>query len=131
MSRLYSIYREHPVVTTDSRTCPEGSIFIALKGESFDGNRFASQALANGCAYAVIDNPACAVEGDDRYILVDDALVAFNLNELPDTKGETVKLKLRWKAYSGNKSVEFDFCSRKATGGELPTEDLISAKLLY
>lgn len=60
-----------------------------------------------------------------------DALVAFNLNELPDTKGETVKLKLRWKAYSGNKSVEFDFCSRKATGGELPTEDLISAKLLY
>ena len=77
MSRLYSIYREHPVVTTDSRTCPEGSIFIALKGESFDGNRFASQALANGCAYAVIDNPVCAVEGDDRYILVDDALVAF------------------------------------------------------
>ena len=79
MSRLYSIYREHPVVTTDSRTCPEGSIFIALKGESFDGNRFASQALANGCAYAVIDNPACAVEGDDRYILVDDALVAFKV----------------------------------------------------
>lgn len=60
-----------------------------------------------------------------------DALVAFNLNDLPDTNGETVKLKLCWKAYSGTKSVEFDFCSRKASGGELPTEDLISAKLLY
>ncbi|MGN1245754.1 MAG: NigD-like protein [Muribaculaceae bacterium] len=59
-----------------------------------------------------------------------DALVAFNLNDLPDTNGETVKLTLRWKAYSGDKKVEFDFCSRKATGGNLPTENLMTAKLL-
>lgn len=59
-----------------------------------------------------------------------DALVAFDINSLPDTEGKTVKLKLRWKSYSGEKSVEFDFCSRKATGGEIPTENLMSARLL-
>ena len=43
------------MVTTDSRTCPEGSIFFALKGASFDGNEYAVQALQKGCAYAVVD----------------------------------------------------------------------------
>lgn len=41
-----------------------------------------------------------------------DALVAFRLNMLPDTNGETVKLKLKWKSFSGDKSVEFDYCTR-------------------
>ncbi len=44
-----------------------------------------------------------------------DALVAFNLNNLPDTEGKTVKLKLKWQSFSGPKSTEFDFCSRKTT----------------
>ena len=38
IQKLYTIYLEHPDVTTDSRRCPEGSIFFALKGDSFDGN---------------------------------------------------------------------------------------------
>ena len=42
---LYKIYEQHPVITTDSRECPEGSIFLALKGASFDGNKFAVSAL--------------------------------------------------------------------------------------
>ena len=41
IKELYEFYKQHPVVTTDSRDCPEGSIFFALKGESFDGNQFA------------------------------------------------------------------------------------------
>lgn len=36
ISELYQIYQAHPVITTDSRDCPEGSIFLALKGASFD-----------------------------------------------------------------------------------------------
>ena len=47
---LYEIYRQHPVITTDSRDCPQGSIFLALKGESFDGNKFAASALEIGRA---------------------------------------------------------------------------------
>ena len=42
---LYKLYEQHPVITTDSRNCPEDSIFIALKGASFDGNKFAKAAL--------------------------------------------------------------------------------------
>ena len=53
---LYAIYEQHPVITTDSRDCPKGSIFIALKGETFDGNQFAAQALEKGCAIAVVDD---------------------------------------------------------------------------
>ena len=72
---LYEIYRQHPLLTTDSRDCPAGSIFFALKGESFDGNQFAAAALEKGCAYAVVDN--ADVVKDDRYVLVDNVLQAF------------------------------------------------------
>ena len=56
IKELYAFYKQHPVVTTDSRDCPVGSIFIALKGESFDGNKFAIQALEKGSALAVVDD---------------------------------------------------------------------------
>ena len=52
---LYKLYQQHPQITTDSRDCPEGSIFLALKGESFNGNQFALQALEKGCSYAIVD----------------------------------------------------------------------------
>ncbi|KAA6332041.1 UDP-N-acetylmuramoyl-tripeptide--D-alanyl-D-alanine ligase [termite gut metagenome] len=75
--KLYQLFQTCSGVTTDSRHCPEGSLFMALKGESFDGNTFAAQALNDGCAYAVIDEPRYAVEGDSRYILVEDSLDAL------------------------------------------------------
>lgn len=77
ISELYSIFKEHPTVTTDSRDCPEGSIFFALKGTSFNGNAFAKNALAGGCAYAVVDEKEYAEDGDGRYIVVDDCLKAL------------------------------------------------------
>ena len=43
--RLYQLFEQHPIVTTDTRDCPPGSIFFALKGETFDGNKFAKAAL--------------------------------------------------------------------------------------
>lgn len=44
-----------------------------------------------------------------------DALVAFDLNKvLPDTQGKTVKLTIRWKSSQGEKTVDFDYCSRKS-----------------
>ena len=44
-----------------------------------------------------------------------DGLVAFNLDSLPDTEGKTVKLKLKWKSFNGEKTAEFDYCTRKST----------------
>ena len=72
ITELYKIFSEHPIVTTDSRDCPEGSLFFALKGASFDGNKFAAMALDKGCAYAVVDEAEYAPEGDSRFILCDD-----------------------------------------------------------
>ena len=77
--QLYQIFESHPLVTTDSRDCPEGSIFFALKGASFNGNKFAAVALQQGCAFAVVDEPEYCAQGDERYILVDDVLRAFQL----------------------------------------------------
>lgn len=72
ISELYELFIHNPKITTDSRNCPRGSIFFALKGERFDGNQYAEKALATGCNYAVIDNPDY-VSGE-RTILVDDVL---------------------------------------------------------
>ena len=79
IKELYAFYQQHPVVTTDSRDCPEGSIFIALKGESFDGNQFAAQALDKGCALAVVDDEQVynSHHGDKPMMLVPNALQAF------------------------------------------------------
>ncbi len=76
---LYAIYEQHPVITTDSRDCPQGSIFIALKGETFDGNQFAAQALEKGCAIAVVDDEQVYnnYQGAGKMILVPDTLQAY------------------------------------------------------
>ena len=57
IEELYQLYQQHPCITTDSRNCPEGSIFLALKGESFNGNQFAVSALEKGSSFAIIDEP--------------------------------------------------------------------------
>ena len=76
IKELYKLYKQHPCITTDSRDCPEGSIFLALKGESFDGNKFALQAIEKGCAYAIVDDSKLLTD-DNRLILVDDCLQTF------------------------------------------------------
>ena len=75
IKQLYSIYKQHPCITTDSRNCPKDSIFLALKGDTFDGNKFALQALEKGCAMAIVDDKTYAA--DDRFILVDDCLQTY------------------------------------------------------
>lgn len=70
--QLYSIFLQHPIICTDSRICPENSLFFALKGENFNANSFALTALENGCAYAIVDEAKYAI--DNRFILVDNAL---------------------------------------------------------
>lgn len=77
IERLYEIFLRHPVVTTDSRDCPPGAMFFALKGDKFDGNKYAAKALEQGCSCAVVDEVEFAPEGDARYVLVPDALSAL------------------------------------------------------
>lgn len=78
ISELYQLYLQSgQQLTTDSRHCPKGSLFLALKGASFNGNKFAAAALDSGSAYAIIDEPEYLVPGDSRYILVPDALLCY------------------------------------------------------
>lgn len=58
---IYALYLAcGGVVTTDSRHCPVGSLFVALRGDNFDGNKYAQQAVADGCKYAIVDNASYA-----------------------------------------------------------------------
>ena len=56
ISELYKTYQEFPVICTDSRNIQKDSIFFALKGENFNGNKFANQAIKDGCKHAIIDD---------------------------------------------------------------------------
>ena len=72
ISTLYNYFKECGKVTTDTRNCPEGSMFIALKGETFNGNVFAKQALEKGCRYAVVDEKEYA--DSENIFFVDNCL---------------------------------------------------------
>jgi UDP-N-acetylmuramoyl-tripeptide--D-alanyl-D-alanine ligase len=72
---LYKYYLQYPVISTDTRKITPGCLFFALKGDKFDANTFAAQAIAEGAAYAIIDN--LSYKKDERYLLVDDTLNAL------------------------------------------------------
>lgn len=74
-AELYQYFLASNGVTTDSRNCPPGAMFFALKGENFDGNKFAEKALQQGCRYAVVDD-ADYVSSPDM-LLVEDCLTAL------------------------------------------------------
>jgi len=59
MEKLYELFRKSSGVTTDSRRVERNNIYFALRGENFDGNMFAAQALAQGALAAVVDDAAC------------------------------------------------------------------------
>lgn len=61
-------------MTTDSRNALKASLFIALKGDNFNGNAFAAKALESGSAYVIIDEAEYALAGDSHYILVNNCL---------------------------------------------------------
>ncbi len=72
IEKLYKIFLKNPVVSTDSRNIPQGSIFFALKGENFNGNKFAREALKKGAAFAVVDELDSGT--DKRFIQVESVL---------------------------------------------------------
>lgn len=74
LTQLYDLFIACKTITTDTRDCPKGSMFFALKGANFNGNAFAQKALDLGCAYVVIDEEEYKPANDERFLLVDDVL---------------------------------------------------------
>lgn len=72
MKELYAKYLEHPQICTDTRNIIPDSIFVCLKGERFDGNQFALQALENGAAFVITENQELC--SNSRCIIVEDSL---------------------------------------------------------
>lgn len=64
-------------VSTDTRNLPAGCVFFALHGETFDGNKFAADALSKGAALVVVDNAEVAATIGDKAILVENTLRAL------------------------------------------------------
>ena len=109
IKELYEIYKAHPVVTTDSRNCPEGSMFFALKGETFDGNKFAVAAIEKGCAYAVVDDKTIE---HPQTILVDNVL-------------DTLQQLARYH----REQLDIPFVGITGTNGKTTTKELVATVL--
>lgn len=73
MENIYEKFLQSTAVSIDSRNCPEGALFIGIKGANFDGNLFVEKALEQGCKYAITDNPEIGV-GNPNIIHVEDSL---------------------------------------------------------
>lgn len=74
ISQIHAIFLSCNGVSTDTRNLPKGCLYVALKGDRFDGNTFAEAALKNGAAYALVDDPK--LQGD-QYLQVSDSLKAL------------------------------------------------------
>ncbi|WP_053991683.1 UDP-N-acetylmuramoyl-tripeptide--D-alanyl-D-alanine ligase [Mangrovimonas sp. TPBH4] len=96
IEQLYSAFSQCASVTTDTRKVTSNAIFFALKGDNFNGNTFAQQAIENGAKYAVIDEKEYAT--NKQMLLVDDVLTA--LQELASY--HRTKLKLPIIALTGS-----------------------------
>ncbi len=107
---LYQVFKNHPVISTDSRNIPAGCIFFALKGQNFDGNRFAAESLEKGAACAVVDDP-----------------------QLADRPGffrvENVLESLQKLANYHRKKLNIPVLAITGTNGKTTTKELISAVL--
>ena len=75
ISTLYNYFLQSMSVCTDTRKIKQGDIYFALKGENFNGNKFALQALEQGASIAVVDEDVNS--NDEKLFKVDDVLIAL------------------------------------------------------
>ncbi len=107
---IYQLFKKNQVVCTDTRKIEENCIFFALKGDNFNGNKFASTALEKGAGYAIIDEKEYFVS--DKTILVENVLQT--LKDLANLHRKTLGIPIL--AITG-------------TNGKTTTKELTSAVL--
>jgi len=107
---LYKIYSQHYRVDTDSRKIRKNTLYFALKGENFNGNFFAEEALSKGASYSIVDEKEYVTK--DSIILVDNVL-------------ETLQLL----AIYHRKKLNVPILSLTGSNGKTTTKELINAIL--
>ena len=110
ISELYTLFLASRGVNTDTRTLEPGQIFVALKGETFDGNAYAVKALESGASYAVVNDYA---EGDDPRLI-----------RFPDTLQALKEL-----AAFHRQQLDMPVVGLTGTNGKTTTKELIRAVL--
>ena len=127
LENLYRIFSESTGVTTDSRAVSQGSIFFAIKGDNFDGNRFALAALEAGAAYAVIDDPTIVTAIAEERDITDNSCKNTLKNGLILTENALVALQ-RLAAHHRRK-LGIPILALTGTNGKTTTKELIAAVL--
>lgn len=110
--QLYAKFLECTSVSTDTRRITPDCLFVALKGDNFNGNTFAEQALASGALYAVVDDPNVARRDPNCCLLVSDGLLA--LQDL---------------AWHHRRTLTFPVVGLTGSNGKTTTKELIAAVL--
>ena len=90
LTELYGLFLKSSGIATDSRNIAHGSLFFALKGDQFDGNLFALDAIRNGAAFSVTDNPD--IQQHEQILLVTDVL--DTLQELALLHRKNIRAKI-------------------------------------
>ena len=110
IKELYDIFLQSAGVCTDTRTLKKNQLFFALKGENFDGNLFALQALEKGASYAVAGED---LQADDPRLI-----------KVPDTL-ETLKALAAWH----RRQLRIPVIGLTGTNGKTTTKELIRTAL--
>lgn len=110
LQRVLNVFECSYDLTTDSRKVKQGSVFVALRGDNFDGNAFAGKALEQGASLVVIDNED--YYQNEKTILVEDSLVF-----------------LQKFANYYRKTFSIPFLAISGTNGKTTTKELVNAVL--
>ncbi len=110
IEEIYQLFLEHPAVSTDSRKIEKGCLFFALKGENFNGNKYAADSISKGAAFAIIDEQE--YQTSNRCILVNNVLET--LQEL---------------AYYHRQQLGIPVLAITGTNGKTTTKELIASVL--
>jgi UDP-N-acetylmuramoyl-tripeptide--D-alanyl-D-alanine ligase len=107
---LYEIFKSHSTISTDTRTISKGCLFFALKGDNFNGNKFAQDAIEKGAAFVIIDQEEYKVS--EQFILVDNVL-------------KTIQQLANYH----RKQFDIPFIGITGTNGKTTTKEFINAVL--
>lgn len=117
IEELYQLFLQHPGVQTDTRKLTPGDLYFALKGDNFNGNQFAVQALEKGAAYAIVDEEI--EQADHRIIQVEDVLQTL----------QQLAKHHRQQFDSSSSGRQVPFLAITGSNGKTTTKELIHAVL--